>query len=806
MTCPIIFCGCVLLLAATGWSLAAERPAVPDLTQGGVPDKRHDWNLGPTGARGWIWGWKLETTESRQILITSVAPNSPAAGVLEKGDVVLGVDGNPFTQDARKSFGEAITRAETEERGGLLKVLRWRNGKTSEEILRLKVMGTYHDRSPWDCRKSASIVKAGCEHIVSNVGQGIDGKINILALLASGEKAYERTVREYVRRLGPSDLELEMSPRSAMASWHWGYTNLLLTEYYLATGDKEVLPAIREFTRKIARGQSGVGTWGHAMAWPQWNDGKEHGRLGGYGALNQVGLVCQLSLVLGMKCGVDEPEVREAVTRGNEFFGFYVGKGSIPYGDHGPAIGAHDDNGKNSIAALVFDLQDHRTDTQFFSRMTVASHGERERGHTGNYFSYLWGALGAMRAGNEAAAGFLKEQRWFYDLNRSHDGKFHYQGGAGSHGAEHKYGNWDCTGAFLLAYLLPKGRLYLTGKGVRDENRLTGAALLSTLEAGEGFDSWDLGLPSYRQASSNDLLVALRSWSPAVRFRAARALGERDKVPVAELIDRLDGHSLTERYGACEALEAIGERAAPAVGPLQALLWHDDIWLRIQAAEALAAIGKPAEETIPVLLKLASSKNEKDPREMTQRYLAFCLFSQGNARMKGMITKPMGDVEFDALKAAVERLLENQDGRARAAVGSLYEILSYDEVKPLLPAVHKAILEPAPSGVMFASAIRLRGLELLADHRIKEGIPLCVEIMDIHSWGKRDRIMKCLQVLRTYGGAAKPILPRLRILEKELKSHREARSLRPHIAAMEETIAFIENAAEGQEALRTLAD
>jgi len=33
------------------------------LTQGDRPDGTHDWNLGPTGARGWIWGWKLETTD-----------------------------------------------------------------------------------------------------------------------------------------------------------------------------------------------------------------------------------------------------------------------------------------------------------------------------------------------------------------------------------------------------------------------------------------------------------------------------------------------------------------------------------------------------------------------------------------------------------------------------------------------------------------------------------------------------------------------------------------------------------------------
>ena len=51
-----------------------DKPPVPDLTAGGQPDDKHDWNLGPTGARGWMWGWKLETAEARQVLITMVAP------------------------------------------------------------------------------------------------------------------------------------------------------------------------------------------------------------------------------------------------------------------------------------------------------------------------------------------------------------------------------------------------------------------------------------------------------------------------------------------------------------------------------------------------------------------------------------------------------------------------------------------------------------------------------------------------------------------------------------------------------------
>ncbi len=786
-----------LLLGLASASRAAKKPPVPDLTAGGTKDNKHDWNLGPTGARGWIWGWKLETTDSRQILVTKVDAGSPADGVLRVGDVILGVDGRDFTEDARKSFGRAVTRAEEPAHRGVLKLTRWREGKRQDVRIQLPVLGSYSDTAPFGCAKSRKILDAGCRHIAGHMKGGIDGKINALALLASGRKEYLGLVRDYARRAGPRDLKLKLHGGSGMVSWHWGYTNLLLTEYHLATGDREVLPAIREYSLKIASGQSGVGSWGHGMAWPQLNNGALHGRLGGYGALNQAGLVCHLSLVLARKCGVKARVVQQALERANRFFGFYIGKGAIPYGDHRPGWQVHDDNGKNSIGAVLFDLQGRQDGARFFSRMTVASYGERERGHTGNYFSFLWGPLGARRAGPKAAAAFLRELRWTFDLARRPDGSFPYQGGAGMGGGEHKYGNWDCTGAYLLAGALPLRKLYITGKGTSAANELTDPELSDAIEAGRGFSSWDTGIAPYRQKGPSALRACLRSWSPAVRHRAAAALAEKQGDPVPPLVAMLSDGDLTARYGACQALGALKRRAAAAVPHLTRLLAHRDVWLRIQASYALASIGEPARSAVDDLLKLAARREEGDPREMTQRYLAFGLFYPGGAlRMVGLLSRSVDGVDRRLLYPAVERLLRNPDGRARGAVGSVYKQLSYEELKPLLPAIHRAILEPAPSGVMFASGIRLRGLELLASHRIREGMPLCLKVMEIDKWGKRHRIGACLKILRSYGGAAKAVLPELRQLERDLQSHREARGLTEQIEAVRRTIAEIEGATD----------
>ena len=207
---------------------------------------------------------------------------------------------------------------------------------------------------------------------------------------------------------------------------------------------------------------------------------------------------------------------------------------------------------------------------------------------------------------------------------------------------------------------------------------------------------------------------------------------------------------------------------APAPA-LKKTLKAEDLWLRIKAAEALASIGSPAMSTLPDLLTmLADHDVQADPRGMQQRYLCFALFNQRG----GMLGRSLEGVDRPLLYAAVRAGLRNEDGRARGSIGSVYRNLSYGEIEPLLPAICRAVVEPAPSGIMFADGIRLSGLEILARQRIAEGLPLCVALIDPDRWGLADRVKRCLAALRLYGGAARSEIPRLRQLEKELADKR----------------------------------
>ncbi|MFK7910824.1 MAG: HEAT repeat domain-containing protein [Akkermansiaceae bacterium] len=200
---------------------------------------------------------------------------------------------------------------------------------------------------------------------------------------------------------------------------------------------------------------------------------------------------------------------------------------------------------------------------------------------------------------------------------------------------------------------------------------------------------------------------AFSSWSPIVRQRAAIALAKQKDVAVEPFIQLLDAPSLEARLGACEALQYLRGRAAPAVPKLIETLKANDMWLRVQAAEALNAIGKPAMNAVPTLLQMvAKSPTAEDPRGMEQRFISHAIFS----RRGGILGHSLDGVDRDQLLEAVKAGLRNEDGHARGSFANVYKNLSFDELRPILPAIHRAIVEPAPSGIMFDGPIQSAGL------------------------------------------------------------------------------------------------
>ena len=756
---------------------------------------KHDWNLGATGLRGWIRSEKMVTSDAREITITKVENDSPADGVLAVGDSILGVGGKPFSYDPRTEMGKALTLAESEAGQGNLTLTRLRAGSSAEVVVKLPVLGSYNATAPYDCPKSKLILEQGCKDLAKRMAKPsyakeldpIPRSLNALALLASGDQSYLPLIKKESEWAANYKTE-------GMATWYYGYVMMFLSEYKIATGDDSVMPGLSRLALEAAHGQSAVGSWGHGFARPD-------GRLGGYGMMNSPGLPLTISLVMAREAGVKDPALDLAIERSAKLLRFYIGKGAIPYGDHHPWIENHEDNGKCGMAAVLFNLLGESKGAEFFSRMSVASHGaERDTGHTGNFFNILWAMPGVAQSGSNATGAWMSEfGSWYFDLARGADGNFLHQGPPEPE--EDSYAGWDCTGGYLLAYAMPLEKLYLTGKKPDAVPQLDAAAAQSLIVDGRGWNNKDRN-SFYDALSDEQILERLGNWSPVVRERAAMALGRRKDAPVTPLIKMLDSPSLDARYGACQGLIFLRGRGAPSVDALQKTLSHEDLWLRIKAAEALAAIGAPATKVVPQLLELLARVDvKKDPRGMQQRYLSFALFDN-----EGLLGRSLEGVDRPALYKAVRAGLKNEDGRARGSIGSVYRHLSLEEIKPLLPAIHEAIVQPAPSGEMFADGIRLEGLRLLSQHHIEEGInALVIYTRDQNPWASQERTPELMKILLTYGTHAKAAIPELTRIANYFE--KDEKDFPPDLMRMKgesvrETIAAIESSTDSPELVR----
>jgi len=789
MKTTLMILGFAALLAATDAALAAGGGGtltLPDFTEGdAIPDgATHDWNLGATGARGWMFSDKLVTSDARQISITKVDPGSPADGLLAVGDVILGAGGMAFASDPRTELGKALTAAEAGD--GRLSLTRWRAGKAEEIVLKLPVLGTYSATAPYDCPKSRRVLELGLKALAARMADPEYGRkhdpiprsMNALALLAGGDPAHLPLVQKEAEWAAAFKAD-------SMQTWYYGYVTMFLAEYVMATGDQAVMPGLKRLALEAAQGQSAVGSWGHGFALPD-------GRLGGYGMMNSPGLPLTISLVMSRTAGVKDPAVDRAIELSARLMRFYIGKGAVPYGDHHPWIENHDDNGKCGMAAVLFNLLGEKEGVEFFARMSLASHGpERDCGHTGNYFNMLWAMPGVAQSGPHATGAWMAEfGGWYFDLARRWDGAFVHQGPPEP--GPDSYSGWDGSGGYLLALAMPLKKISLTGKSEGGLPQLDAAAARGLVLDGRGWSNKDRN-SAYDSLSPEQLLERLGSWSPVVRERAAMAVSRRKDFPVSALVTMLDAESLDSRYGACQALALLRGRGAPAVESLTKALEDDDLWLRVKAAEALAGIGAPAMGTVPKLLELlAQTDMAKDPRGMQQRYLCFALFEQG----RGLLGRSLDGVDRAALAKAVRAGLKNQDGRARGSIGSVYRNLSFDDIKPLIPVIYQAVEVPAPSGEMFADQIRVEGLRLLAQHRIREGIAACVKYTrEQNPWSSENRTPELMKILLTYGAHGKAVIPELRKLadyfekdEKNFPKHlmlQKAKCVRDTIAAIE---------------------
>jgi hypothetical protein len=268
----------------------------------------------------------------------------------------------------------------------------------------------------------------------------------MLFLLSTGEDRDLEPVRKWAHGLG-----------SATMAWELGYGGPALCEYYLRTGDKDILPKIQQWADNAVKGQY-LDAWAGRGGVPSVTYGMGH--------LNAAGTGAATFLILAKECGANVPD--HALLGALRHFYRYAGRGGNPYGDGRPEMGFVD-NGKNGLLAFTMAAAasltpDGEKSVYAAARDTAAMTGFYTtsfmlHGHTGGGIGEIWrsSAMGLLREKRpNHYREFMDQRQWHYDLSRRFDGSFGILGGAG-------YDDVAWGAGYALAYTVPRKTLRLTG-------------------------------------------------------------------------------------------------------------------------------------------------------------------------------------------------------------------------------------------------------------------------------------------------------------------------------------------------------
>jgi len=386
--------------------------------------------------------------------VREVKPGAPADGKVFVGDVIYSVNGRMLGDQAWEVMGDAITASETEAGKGKMVLGIRRGGENLNVALQLKVMGTYSSTAPYDCPKTEKIVTDLENWVVAQGGDAGFLNADALFLLATGNPKLQGLVRRAVyAKLREIDITKPIEPTKAGQSWYNGADALLLGEYYLATGDRNVLPCLKYLCDRLAATQNPLGGWRHNYP------GGAH-----YGLIPAAGLPCVFGMHFAKEAGLPinlasyELGVRyfshNRAETGTQIYGSGPCQVEVP-APFDPAVMANGKiwtyNGMVSASAILMRLVGNYRAAHLCSLMSVFAWNNTFDGHGGNFWNNFWTPLGAHEHSRAAFIHFWKHYRWYRECNRMFDGSLiqHEDGRVGAG-----------TGVALVA---PRRRLQITG-------------------------------------------------------------------------------------------------------------------------------------------------------------------------------------------------------------------------------------------------------------------------------------------------------------------------------------------------------
>jgi hypothetical protein len=379
-----------------------------------------------------------------------------------------------------EDFARALERSvERENRLALTLV---RGKKEHDVVLELGPRnGVFGPSFPAECKLSARLLPELLEFLLEQ--QGDDGSFGDpvvdtfapLALLASGAReplaAVERNARFHARTTRARD-------EGDLINWRYMTAAIVLSEYFLATGERWVLrelEEVRDFlysTQYLSLAQLNPEVKNsHPDCWPT-DERQQHGGWGhnpgfeGYGPIAMITAQGALAFALMQRCGVAiERERHEAAYA---FLARASGKnGYVWYADEAASEEDWADHGRTGASAIAFALSpwpdsDHAARARRHAAL-IGLHPESfPDTHASPILGMGYAALGAW-LDPASFRRLMDANRWWFTLARCADGTFYYQPNRDNSG----YGSdsrLSASAVTAFVFSIPRRNLFVTGR------------------------------------------------------------------------------------------------------------------------------------------------------------------------------------------------------------------------------------------------------------------------------------------------------------------------------------------------------
>lgn len=775
---------------------AEEDPAkgIPDLTKGGKLERINERWAAPIGIYCGFWRPRQRSQEAghvKQLLVQQVEKDSPADGVLQVGDVILGADGTgakevPLFKGApwpMIPIANAITEAEAhnpavlnlriwrpapnvakgdpkalkaptlddldlgglEGGGGAGGLDDWKKSPDKESqpnaeptvldkemtvTIKLDYLGRYSDTAPYNCEKSRNILKKGIDALLKEE-KGDKAGFSILCLLAAAHPDDPRHDAMMAKaKQWAHALEDGGNP------WYVGPKLMALSEYYMKSKDETILPKLKALAEYHALGVSWFGTCGHRYSEPQ-PDGSPNGRIAGYGPITASGVLGYLGLSLAREAGINTAAVEKSHKAQEAFFGHYGGKSGLNYGEMPYGIGGSggDYNGKMSTSALALSLEEDQQDkVKFFTKSAALSgYSVRQYAHGGTFFGQVFHPLGAALAGEKAANLQFREVGWHMDLKRRWDYRYLYDSSGNG------YEEFDHAAVALLFYALPLKQIIITGRDRNPALELTDKEFEEILKV-KNYDA--------TKHTLDELFADLPTVQGLMRGHVGEELGRRVKekpeaAESSEIIDRLlkmavdPNAGVYGQTGACFSLMMIKDRSQEPVASMKnaeiaatiiPLLRNKDAYIRFAGVRVLQKLDPSAVRHHADAIMDAIAATDRPLFPLDMEDpLQWAHGEMGDLLVRKALADGLEGINRDKLIPAIRSLLQTPNGGARGACSAILSKLNKEDTLLVSDLLVDNIKISPPGNAMGGAASTLNSQKALAAHNFEEAILLSVD-------------------------------------------------------------------------------